>query len=67
MGEQDYRSEHHKTHTINGQDFDVYVYSNDRDAYYDVFDSDGHCINLGSPFHEPPTHKQIAEIIGGAP
>ena len=67
MGKQDYQSQHHKTHTVNGQDFDVYVYSNDRDTYYDVFDSDGHCINLGSPFHKPPTHEQIAELIGGAP
>ena len=63
MSEQDYQSEHHKTHTVNGQDFDVYVYSNDRDTYYDVFDSDGHCVNLGSPFYEPPTQEQIAGVI----
>jgi len=63
MSEQDYQSEHYKTHTINGKTLDVYVYSNDTDTYYDVFDSEGHCINLGSPFYEPPTSVSIHDLM----
>ena len=65
MAKQDYpwiSIEHYTTHTINGKAFEVYLYSTHQDAYYDVFDPDGYCINLGSPFYEPPTHEQITEI-----
>jgi hypothetical protein len=54
---------------INGQKFDIYgIYDEQSEdgigfEYYDVYDSNGNCINEGDPFFDYPTVKEIEAML----
>lgn len=51
--------------TVNVPDFgdvDV-VRQDDDDTYWDLFDSDGECLNYGQPFWTLPTESQVIDYI----
>ena len=60
---------HYETLNVNGTKYEVYIHyetndpSNDPAKYFDVFDSDGCCINPDAAFHKPPIEQDIAAAI----
>lgn len=62
-------TEHHETLEVNGKQYEVYINYEGNDPkgdpgkYFDVFDSDGCCINPDAAFHKPPIELDIAAAI----
>lgn len=61
-------SETVRTVTVDGTDLDVVGYydSDTNDTgfdFFDVFDTDGACLNVGAPFFEPPFDDEVADLL----
>ena len=62
-------TEHHETLEVNGKQYKVYINyegndpKDDPGKYFDVFDSDGCCINPDVTFLKPPIEQDIAAAI----
>ena len=54
---------------INGQKVDIYGIYDERSEdgigfeYYDVYDSEGNCLNEGEAFYDYPTIKEIEALL----
>ena len=61
--------EHYETLEVNGKEYEVYIHykgndpNKDPGKYFDVFDSDGCCINPNTTLHKPPIEEDVTDCI----
>tara|TARA_R110000824_G_scaffold64688_3_gene169004 strand:- start:1683 stop:1895 length:213 start_codon:yes stop_codon:yes gene_type:complete len=60
---------HYETLEVNGKQYEVYIHyegndpNKDPGKYFDVFDSDGCCINPDTTLHKPPIEEDVTACI----